>query len=124
MDCGHCWRARARWSRLASAKRLLTPTLPACGVSPYGWTDFKANQHLKNCSWVLPPEVAIEEVTYSEFYDTYSENSENIGINAVGVGESIRCACGKYSNVTLRYEASLGEVLTGILGLNATSIRI
>ena len=119
-------RERARW-----------PDSPDLWVSPYGWVDDQARDHCTEppagspnparygrCRWVLPEKLQVDEVTYSEFVDTFTENSSLVGINGEGVDEPIVCACGRYTGVVLRHEASLGEVLRSLLGLCRTSMTI
>lgn len=122
---------------IISSERANWPDSPELWTSTYGWEADEARDHCRSapegysrperfggCSWTLPEQVNITEVTYSEFLDTVAGNRDTVGINAEGMGEGISCACGKYENVTLRYEASLGEILSDILGLTRTSMTV
>jgi hypothetical protein len=81
-------------------------------VSTYGWKDYDAMEHIRfdKCSWIVESGATVIEETYSEFLDTDVPNKNSVGINV----ELARCACGRYTNVTLRVECSLREALQGI----------
>jgi hypothetical protein len=91
-------------------------------VSTYGWSNWEPTEHCTpfnskyntggGCSWVVPEGAVLTEETYSMFAGTFTGNDEEVGINVSGC----RCACGKYTDVTLRYTGSLGSVLTEIFG--------
>lgn len=74
------------------------------------------------CSIIIPEGVEIQEVSYSEFQDTYSGNLDTVGINAYGgikgSESEVQCSCGKYRGLTIRFEGSLYSALESILGLN------
>lgn len=89
-------------------------------VSTYGWTDYDAEKHIhpwdakdERCSWVVPEGATLTERTYSQFTDTFHSNENEVGINVAGC----HCACGKYTDMTLRYVGSLTEVLHSLLGI-------
>lgn len=97
-------------------------------VSPYGWPDDAAENHIFSydrvddgskygkhvkvfhCGWIVPEGAVLTEETYSQFLDTFSGNEEEVGINV----EGCHCKCGKYQDVTLRFAGSLGDVLRGL----------
>ncbi|AID58878.1 hypothetical protein PBI_GAIA_59 [Mycobacterium phage Gaia] len=87
------------------------------GVSPYGWTDYDAWEHADECHWVIPEGVVVEEVSYDMFDGTFTSNKNEVGLNATGC----RCACGKYTDVTLRYVGALGEAIRSIIGYDPSS---
>jgi hypothetical protein len=88
--------------------------------SIYGWSDYTAGNHIhpwekdkQGCSWVVPEGAELVEETYSQFQDTDADNLQEVGINV----SPCHCACGEYTDVTLRFTGSLTEVLHSILGL-------
>lgn len=94
-------------------------------VSVYGWLDAGGIEHTQEptkvfgnryygdgCSWVVPPGVVLREVTYSMFTDTFSGNHDEVGVECSGAS----CACGKYTDVTLRWVGSLGDLMFAIFG--------
>lgn len=96
-------------------------------VSTYGWTDFKADSHCseysKNkCSWVVPEGSVLTEHTYSMFTDTFHDNEDEVGLEV----DSVHCACGKYTEVTLRWVGSLGELMRTLVSLpeNGSGVKL
>jgi hypothetical protein len=94
-------------------------------VSTYGWHDNRAMEHTMTptrsygkhyygdgCSWVVEPGVVLREVTYSMFTDTFSDNADEVGVEC----SPVRCECGKYTDVTLRWVGSLGDLMRAIFG--------
>lgn len=89
-------------------------------VSTYGWHDHEAWEHASNsrqgrsggCSWVVEPGVVLREVVYSMFTDTFHGNDDEVGVEC----SPVRCACGKYTDVTLRWVGSLGDLMHAIFG--------
>lgn len=97
------------------------------GVSPqesvYGWQDFETVWHIKGrstddkgmsfydpeiaCHWVVPENPEIEEDVVDEFADTFVGNTETTVINLFHAS----CACGKYTDRTVRYAGSLSEFI-------------
>lgn len=79
----------------------------------YGCTDWDALEHIRHdkCSWKVADGQMVEEQYHSEFMDTYSGNRETIGMEVGGASS----ACGKYTNIRLRWEATLPEALTAAL---------
>lgn len=86
----------------------------------YGWKDFEAIKHRKGlepvaykyvaeleCPWICPEDPEIEEVYISEFLDTMTDNSDTAMINLFHVD----CACGKYTDRTIRYEGTIAEFI-------------
>lgn len=97
----------------------------AQAVSTYGWFHAEAIEHtLKptksfgnhyygdGCLWVVPPGVVLREVTYSLFTDTFSDNKDEVGVEC----SPVSCACGKYTDMTLRWTGSLGDLMFAIFG--------
>lgn len=91
-------------------------------VSPYGWEDSEINGHAHTtqwyqapCRWVIPEGALLTEERYSMFEGTFAENRDELGVNVTGC----RCACGKYTDVTLRWVGSLADILWAILELPA-----
>jgi len=94
-------------------------------VSTYGWHDERAWEHTMerrlaygkhyygdSCSWVVPEGVVLREVVYSMFTDTFSDNANEVGVEC----SPCHCACGKYTDVTLRWVGSLGDLMHAIFG--------
>lgn len=127
--------------------RQADPNNPEFWVSPYGWKDHDATNHVRtptanelkwygadahrdiqSCGLYIPRGAQIQEVAYSEFQGTFVDNESHIGINAYGGGKSsetqIRCNCSKYRGLTVRWQGSLQEALTEILGLNRATFTL
>ena len=79
----------------------------ASAPAPSGRTYFG-----DGCSWVVEPGVVLREVVYSMFTDTFHDNENEVGVEC----SPVRCACGKYTDVTLRWVGSLGELMHAIFG--------
>jgi hypothetical protein len=91
--------------------------------SIYGWQDFETVWHIKGrstdsdgksfydpeiaCHWVAPENPKVEEDIVDEFADTFAGNNETAVINLFHAS----CACGKYTDRTVRYAGSLGEFI-------------
>lgn len=88
----------------------------------YGWTDYQAQEHIRSgCRWIVPEGALMYERTYSQFQDTFTENSEDHGVNVRGA----RCACGEYTDVILRWDGSVTDMLHTILGLpTSTNLEV
>lgn len=82
----------------------------------YGWKDHKAIHHRKGldpvaykyvkeleCPWVCPEDPEIEEAYISEFVHTFTDNRDTAVINLFHVS----CACGEYTDRTIRYEGTI-----------------
>lgn len=86
-------------------------------VSQYGWTDFRAWEHIDTCcEWIVTEGTKVTEKTYSMFVGTFVDNEDEVGINAEGVS----CKCGKYKDVTIRATCSLGEAIQSLIGYDST----
>ena len=85
-------------------------------VSIYGWQDFDAASHCREygdgCHWIVPEGAELSERTYRQFEDTDAGNRQEMGVNVKGC----RCACGRYTDVTLRWIGSVAEMLREVLG--------
>lgn len=94
-------------------------------VSTYGWHDHEAWEHTStrrksygkhffgdDCSWVVEPGVVLREVVYSMFDSTFTGNKDEVGVEC----SPVHCACGKYTDVTLRWVGSLGDLMHAIFG--------
>lgn len=90
----------------------------------YGWQDFDSYEHVRpatekwrgdGCHWVVPEGARLYERTYNQFAGTFVDNENEVGINVAGC----RCACGKYTDVILRYTGTLAEVMREITGAPA-----
>lgn len=91
----------------------------------YGWGDYHAEKHIRDyvidgngktvlvesCAWILDSNAEMEEATLSLFEDTFSENSTVYVINAYPAS----CACGKYTERTIRYEGDLSAFVAILL---------
>jgi hypothetical protein len=90
-------------------------------VSTFGWTDYEASEHTASygdkCHWIVPEGTLVKETSYSQFNGTFVDNEEQLGLNAAGC----RCACGKYTDVTLRVTSSLGDAIQALLGYDPTT---
>lgn len=117
------------------------PDRPEQWVSPYGWDDFEATAHLHTptaqeratwpdadefyhgCSLIIPEGVTLEELSYAEDMGTGVEGIDTVGVNAyggpAGSPTELRCTCGKYRGLTVRWEGSLREALQAVLGREA-----
>jgi hypothetical protein len=97
----------------------------AQAVSTYGWFDAECIEHMtkptksfgnrtygEGCTWVVPSGVVLREVTYSMFTDTFSGNKDEVGVEC----SPVSCACGKYTDMTLRWVGSLGDLMFAIFG--------
>lgn len=87
--------------------------------SIYGWRDITVKDHTDECGLVIPKGVEVREVFFSQFQDSFSDNAEAIGINAWGGDKdsdtTIRCNCGKYTGLMIRWEGSFYEAMQGVL---------
>lgn len=123
--------------QIKEAQQARHPELPEQWVSVYGWEDFDATAHLHtptaselalysdaasfygSCELLIPAGVTLEEVAYCEWAGTGVESDDEVGINAVGGGEDsateIRCRCGKYRNLTVRWKGSVSDALQAVL---------
>lgn len=90
-------------------------------VSMYNWLDDDAHAHAsvpaevyggEGCWWNVAPGAEVTEETYTEWGGTFGTDDHIIGINV----SPVSCACGKYTNMTLRYEKSLSQTLRDLLG--------
>lgn len=93
--------------------------------SYYGWEDHEAQRHVHpyeepGCAWVIADQAVLIEKTYGVFDGTDHSGLDEVGINI----SPVRCACGKYDDMTLRYAASLGEVLKYVLDNDGRGISI
>lgn len=81
-------------------------------VSSYGYTHFGQATHVTRggCRWVIPSGAVVHEETYSMFVGTFTDNDSEVGLNVDGV----TCACGEYTDVTLRFAGNLGEIMRHI----------
>lgn len=88
-------------------------------VSIYGWLNWEADEHIRetNCTWHIKPGATLTEHTYSQFTDTFHDNTNEIGVNAYPA----YCTCLEYTNQHLRWTGTLGTVLTHILKDNNTN---
>lgn len=93
-------------------------------VNVYGWQDFDATYHCLTgpkkykslyggCHWIVPEGAKLYEITYSQFAGTFTGNNEEVGINV----EGCHCACGKYTDVTLRIDEPFSDILAMLLGV-------
>ena len=93
-------------------------------VSTYGWRDFDATYHCTktpkgkyssdlygNCHWIVPEGAVLYEITYSQFAGTGAGNDQEVGINV----EGCYCACGKYTDMTLRITESFSDIMAMLL---------
>lgn len=97
-------------------------------VSVYGWTDYDALKHCKpkegwrggGCHWIVPEGATMYERTYSQFEGTFTDNNDEAGVNVKGC----HCACGKYTDMTLRWVGSVTDMLHSILQLPNARLEI
>lgn len=83
--------------------------------SMYGWVDYTMARHVEveGCAWMVTPGCRMVEETFSQFDGTGNPNAREVGVNVSGA----ECLCGKYKDVTLRWDGSVSDMLTAILGL-------
>ena len=103
---------KARWRN---------PNIPE--ISAYNdWVAYEAYMHAVHpaqeqfgggCGWVIEPGAEVTEEEYTEWGGTFGENTHTIGINV----SPARCRCGRYANMTLRYEKGLGAALRDLFGV-------
>jgi hypothetical protein len=91
-------------------------------VSVYGWQDWDASEHMRPydkdvepCRWIIAPGAEVHEVTYSQFADTFTGNEDEVGLNVYPAS----CACGKYTDVMLRWTGSLTTLMSAVFGVPA-----
>lgn len=91
-------------------------------VSTYNWMDIDAREHVANgdCTWTIEEGARLREETYSVFEGTLTDNRDEIGVNVFPA----RCTCGNYTDMTLRYLGSLGDVLRFVLGVEDGGIEL
>lgn len=96
--------------------------IAANGGSYYnGYEDGEAHLHTDpdwgGCGWIVPEGVVMTETSYVEWGGTFGTDSHEIGIDLNSTPTAnIRCTCGQYENMSLRFEGTFGEVLLGALG--------
>lgn len=97
---------------------------PEDEVSEYGWADYDRLVHASDptkvhngegCRWVVPTGAQVIQRTYTLFDGPGREKVE-AGFNTF----SASCACGKYTDVSLRVAAPLGDVLLTLLAPTGT----
>jgi len=85
----------------------------------YGWHDMEAKRHIDECGLVVPEGAETREIWFSEFRNTFEDNDDALGVNAYGGDKdsetNIRCNCGKYSGLMMRWEGSLHDALQELL---------
>jgi hypothetical protein len=95
-------------------------------VSVNGWIDYDAYHHVRGigdelgCSWFIEEDALLTEETYYMAGDTDNDGTHEAGINITPV----RCACGKYQDMHLRYADSLGSILRYLLSNDGGGISI
>lgn len=98
-------------------------------VSIYHWDDFTKAKHATpvskynpkgGCHWVVPEGAVLYERTYRQFDGTFTSDKDEHGVNVRGV----HCACGRYTDVTLRWVGSVGEMLRAILDLPDARVEV
>lgn len=80
--------------------------------SIYGWIDSSAMQHIRTteCIWSFPEDAALEESDVETFGDTYNGNN----IDTVTTAYYASCSCGAYTEVPLRLETTLSDLLISL----------
>lgn len=73
----------------------------------YGWTDWEEDKHKRTCEVTADGEPW--GIHWSEFEDTYSENSEHDGVEV-----KVTCACGKLNGRVIRWEARMSEIMGSV----------
>ena len=102
------------------AKRAAKVQYDAMGnVSTYGWSDYAAHVHTSqrerdgdHCLWVVPVGAVLQERVIRQFVDTFTGGADEVGLEV----EHCHCTCGRYTDVTLRWDGSLGDLLLATLG--------
>jgi hypothetical protein len=87
-------------------------------VSTYGWEYVEAHRHVhpykaEGCSWHLAEDAVITNRTYSMFTDTFHDSKDEVGMN---MGPAA-CACGAFTDITLRYTGTFGDIMPRLLGI-------
>lgn len=79
----------------------------------YGYVDWDVLDHIREnkCAWSVADDQMVKEEYRSVFTDTDASNTETIGMEVGGAS----CTCGKYTDIRLRWEATLPEALNAAL---------
>lgn len=78
--------------------------------SYYGWIA-EDYDHPRTCVLTLAEGGTFHENTVTEFQSTFEGNRESAVVDAFPVS----CACGAITNRTVRYEGTVGHLLTNLL---------
>lgn len=93
------------------------------------WLDYEAHMHASNpaqerfgggCGWVIEPGAQVTEEEYTEWGGTFGTDNHTIGINV----SPVNCRCGRYRNVTLRYEKPLSVALRDLFGVTMPLVTV
>lgn len=81
----------------------------------YGWRAYDhdhtdAIRH-SECKWEATEDSEMVEYSFSEFNDTFSPNTDKTVLSL----SHAKCTCGKYKDVTIGIEGTVGELLQQIL---------
>lgn len=75
----------------------------------YGWRDWDG--HLRECGIKAWDTESLRERSLTAFQGTFTSNTEEVGMEMKAT-----CNCGKYADKWVRYEGTLGDALSTILG--------
>ena len=93
-------------------------------IDYYGWEDYAGQCHVDprydGCKWEVPEGSLLYEETYDQFQGTFYEgDTSEDGINVSGC----RCACGKFTDVTLRWDGTLAELINHLAPKDESKIK-
>lgn len=80
-------------------------------INYYGYMDYDAWRHIRECAWLMPDVPVIEEETFSQFENTFTDASQHQAV----LLRHVDCKCGLLTDRTVGYKGTLGDILTGIL---------
>lgn len=81
-------------------------------VSPYGYSDYSATEHLWKCGTASLEGAEVYERTYSMFQGTFVDNEDEVGINV----KYVSCQCGKVKNRYGRWQGSFADLINHLTG--------
>lgn len=102
---------RAEYDRALARAAAKNGRIVSTDASFYGWSDWDAYEHMKNCAVVVPATAKAVETTWEEFEDTYYEgDTTHTGVVVKGVS----CRCGQYTDRNVQWEATVREVAEAV----------
>lgn len=110
-------RVKAEYEKVVSAAIIMNGLMVSNSPSMYAWRDYDTEydgsggyRHIYSCGTASVGEVK-EDTTWWEFAGTDADNHYKHGMEVRGV----TCNCGKITNRTYRWDASVGEAIKIVL---------